>query len=581
VGESPAWLQSALKALGKNPINNIVDITNFVLLEYGQPSHAFDLDTLSGHEIVVRRARNGEALTTLDGVARTLSEQDLVIADADKAQVLAGVMGGVASGVSASTRRIFLEVAYFQPAFVRLQARRHGLSSDSSYRFERGVDPLCTQTIADHLATLIAEVAGGQVLADRLEFVSPTLSLQPTQVALRPARIARLLGIPVSHQAIQERLTGIGLGLVSSTSDTMTFSIPGFRGDLTREADLMEEVARLTDYNSIPGTLPSFPMGAGGVPPREALSREIRHTLRDLGLHEALHLRFTSRKQLAKLGLPDGDARLKPVLLQNPLSEDWEGMPTTLLPNLLQSLLHNQNNQQGDAALFEISKAFFPREKTHARDNGVREETRLALAIMGAWPQGGAGEADHPMDFYDLKGLVENLFLRLGRKVDFSPGAQEPFLHPSESCGVMAAGKNGASLGWFGILHPKTQQRFELRQTIAIAEISLDALLEAPKAPKRFQAFSTQVAATRDFNALVDEAVRHGEILKLVPKHPLVESLRLRSIYRGTGVPEGQKAMHYEVVYRHGERSLTDEEVQKAHEALKSGLLTDSRIRFK
>lgn len=587
VGESPVWLKQALKAIGKNPINNVVDATNYALFEWGQPSHAFDLDTLAGGKVVVRRAQEGESLTTLDGVARRLTPQDVVIADGEKPQVLAGVMGGVSSGVSATTRRIFLEVAYFDPATVRLQARRHGLSSDSSYRFERGIDPLSTAEVADALAALIAEVAGGTVRPGRLEFVAEGFSLKPNQVQLRPERARKHLGVTTSDAEIRRLLTSIGLAEIGNGQATgapetrLTFAIPGFRGDLTREADLIEEIARLLDYNSIPAVLPRFTMGAGGVPPREALARQIRHTLRDLGLSEALNLRFTSRKQLQKLGLGQDDPKLHPVLLLNPLSEDWEAMPTTVLPNMLQALLNNQNSQQHDVALFEVAKTFRSRPKTGPRDNGVDEEAVLCLAMMGAFPAGGWQE-EKPIDFYALKGLIENLLRRLDREVTLEVGAGAAYLHPREAM-ILRAGKTGkgAVLGHFGMLHPKARQNFDLKRPVAVAEISLDALLAAPQNVKRFTPFSTQVAAMRDFNALVAEEMGHADLLALVPKQALLESLRLRSIYRGQGVPEGHKAMHYEAVYRHAERSLTDEEVQSAHEALKKALTGDARIRFK
>jgi phenylalanyl-tRNA synthetase beta chain len=615
VGESPTWLKQALKGLGKSSINNVVDATNYVLFELGQPSHAFDLDTLAGSQVVVRLARDGESLTTLDGVARKLTPQDVVIADGEKPQVLAGVMGGVSSGVSATTRRIFLEVAYFNPATVRLQARRHGLSSDSSYRFERGIDPLGTAAAADLLAALIAEVAGGTVRPGRLECVAEGFALKAREVSLRPDRARKLLGVATSDSEIRRLLTSIGLidisaepGLAganhreatsgsaseraslerTSSEQAIRFAIPGFRGDLTREADLIEEVARLLDYNSIQGILPRFTMGAGGVPPREALAKLVRHTLRDLGLNEALNLRFTSRKQLQKLGFAVEDARLNPILLRNPLSEDWEAMPTTVLPNLLQALLNNQNSQQHDVALFEVAKTFRARPKTGPRDNGVDEDAVLCLAIMGAFPAA-SWQDEKPIDFYTLKGLIENLLRRVNREVwleaatgEAQNHSGEAHLHPREAMAVRAGrGADSRIIGHFGMLHPKVQQNFDLKRPVAVAELSLDALLDLPRNVMRFTPFSTQVAAQRDFNALVTEEIRHADVLALLPKSPLMESLRLRSIYRGQGVPEGHKAMHYEVAYRHAERSLTDEEVQAAHEAVKAALARDERIRFK
>jgi len=583
VGESPAWLKTALRSVGKTPINNVVDITNFVLLEWGQPSHAFDLDTLSGAKIEVRRAREGETLTTLDGVERRLTSQDCIIADAEKPQVLAGVMGGTLSGVSPATQRIFLETAYFQPTMVRLQARRHGLSTDSSYRFERGIDYLTTAGLSDYIAASIAEVTGGQVRRGRLESESPLHPKQAPVVPLRPDRMRKLLGVNIPTGEMAAMLAGIGIAQAENPTDgeKLYFKIPGYRGDIAREADLIEEVARLYDFNRIQGALPSFTLGAGSLTPREQLSRTLRHVLADLGLQEAMHLRFTSQKLLAKLGLPAEDIRLNPIRLQNPLSEDWEVMPTTGLPNMLQSLLHNQNNQQADVALFEIGKAFFPQPKTKARDNGNREEALLTLAMMGAWPAGDwQGEA-REVDFYILKGLIQNLFRRLHRPLRFGPGCVEPFLHPKESLDIFVQdGQESIKVGWMGILHPRSQQPFDLKRKVAVAELSLDSLLRLPEARQGFKAYSLQVASLRDFNAIVPETMRHEELLGRFHPPAILENIGLRSIYRGAGIPEGHKAMHYELVFRHPERSLTDEEVQAAHEGIKAEIAADGLIRF-
>lgn len=597
VGPSPEWLVRLLKSAGKKSINNVVDLTNFALLEWGQPSHAFDLETLAGKAVVVRRAKPGEKLKTLDGVERTLEPVDFVIADASAPQVLAGVMGGEASGVSAATKNIFLEVAYFDPRAVRAQARRHGLSSDSSYRFERGVDPLATARVGDYLAALIAEVCGGAVAPGRVEFAAPSHPAAPREVSLRPARASRVLGVPLDADRIEGLLAGLEIKAVEGKRGrepievggmdfpAIRFTIPGFRGDLEREVDLIEEVARRLDYNTIPAVLPLFPLKPVELPAGEAQARAIRATLRDLGLSEALSLRFTSRKALAGLNLAEDDPRLRDfVPLLNPLSEEWELLPTTPLPALLQALERNQNTQEQDVRLFEIGRAFYKRARTDARDSGVREEPVLGIALMGEWRESSWGGPQNilkqPVDFLRLKGLVENLLERLRVEIEWAPGSSAGFLHPVESAELKA--QSGELAGALGTLHPKVQAAYGLKLPVVLAEIYPEVLLRAPRRELKFKPFASHSGSTRDVNVVVAEAVRHAGILDALPAkvENLVES-RLNSVYRGKGVPEGHKALHYTFTYRHAERTLTDDEVNGAHETVRAALLRNPDIQIK
>lgn len=575
VGPSPEWLARALKAIGKKPINNVVDCTNFALMEWGQPSHAFDLDTLAGKAVVVRKARDGETLTTLDDEARTLKATDFVIADADKPLVLAGVMGGTESGVTDRTTNVFLEVAYFDPRAVRAQARRHALSSDSSQRFERGVDPLVTARVSDYLAALIASVCGGEgvkVAPGRVEFTSSTHAASPRVVSMRPARAAKLLGVDLDAERVTALLEGLGLKAVDRDvqGTSVRFEIPGFRVDLEREADLIEEVARRLDYNTIPAILPSFPLSPVALPPGEAQARIIRHTLRDLGLSEALTLRFTSRRALANLNLADGDPRLNAVALKNPLSEEWELLPTTPVSALLQALERNQNTQEPDVRLFELGRAFFRREKVGERDTGVHEEPVLGMALMGEWRDNPLG-ARQPVDFARLKGVIANLLARLRVELVWEPGSATGYLHPVESVTLKDA--TGRVIGALGTLHPKVQAAFGLKLPVVVAELSLDALLGASRRVLKFQPFATHPASTRDVNLVLPEPVRHGAVLAAVPADaPYLAGTRLNSVYRGQGVPEGHKALHYTFTYRHLERALTDDEVAAAHARVTAAL---------
>ncbi|MDB5103286.1 MAG: phenylalanyl-tRNA synthetase, beta subunit [Fibrobacteres bacterium] len=611
VGPSPDWLVKSLKSIGKRSINNVVDLTNFVLLELGQPSHAFDLGRIKGRKVVIRKGRDGEKLVTLDGVERKITSEDMLIADAEGPMVLAGVMGGKDSEVGPETTDIFLEVAYFNPATVRRQGRRHGLSSDSSYRFERGVDPLHTAWVADYLAGLIARWCGGKVAKGRLEKSSPEHPTSPRIVYLRPGRVNKLLGTDLRPGECVRRLEAIGLKLKDDAQargeEAMGFAIPGFRGDLEREADLIEEIARLGDYNAIPVVLPTLPLVSAGLPPGESLARTLRHHLRDAGLNEALNLRFSSRKALAKLGLAPEDPRSAYVPLRNPLSEEWEILPTTTLPALLNAAAYNQNNQEKNVRLFEIAKCFYhrPEERTD-RAPGILEEEMLYLVLAGEWadrrPWSGDPATAGPVEFHHLKGILENLLIATGIKSQYAFPGSEPYLHPVESGAILAdlappapgteilygskraAGwQKQARIGGFGILHPRVLGGFDLKGPVLVAEVSLSGLLAAVPRDRKFKAFGNFSAVSRDLNLLVDESRTHGDILSKMPvsRIPILQEARLNSVYRGTGVPAGKKALHYSFIYRHTEKTLTDEEVNKAQEKLNQELAKDPGIVFK
>ncbi len=586
VGPSPTWLKAALKSLGKKSINNVVDLTNYVLLEFGQPSHAFDLKKIHDRQITIRRSRDQEKLTTLDGIERQLAISDLIIADGNGPVCLAGVMGGLGSGVDENTTDIFLEVAYFQPAGIRRQAKRHGLSSDSSYRFERGVDPLHTAWVSDYLAASIVAMAGGEVAQGQIRIQASQHPVTHHKITLRPERVAKVLGKTLDSDTIVRYLTGLELKLVSiDDAGAFTFEIPGYRVDLEVEVDLIEELARLHNFNQIPTTLPKVALSFKALPPIEKVSRAIRHWLEAQGLQETLHLRFSARKLLDQMLLPDNDLRRKFVPLRNPLSEEWEILPSTLWPSLFNSIGYNQNNQEKTCRFFEISKAFFQTDETRGeRSSGVTEEDVLSIALTGEWKDCSWSSDAATVQFHHIKGLIENLLVALKLNAEIVPPSREAFLHPVESADiVLRKGSTFTKIGSLGVLHPQVKSNFDLKGSVVIAELSLSKILSAAFALPTFKPFGNFSASSRDINVLVDESISHGEILSKIPRQniPLLREIKLNSIYRGQGVLEGKKALHYTLVFQHAEKTLTDEEVNTAKEKVSKALLADGRIVFK
>ncbi len=593
IGPSPDWLRGTLEKVGVRSINNVVDVTNYVMLEIGQPLHAFDYHLLartgtvealkrekveatapstlqrfnaSTPIILVRRAAEGEKFTTLDGQERALRNEMLLIADEQKAIALAGVMGGQNTEIRDDTHDVLIESAYFAPTNIRRTSKALGLRSESSYRFERGADPGITEWASRRCAQLILQTAGGQLVSGVVDACAAPI--QPKEITLRHQKVNDLLGLQLRPEEIECYLAQLGLKAAQrkarALDDTgpvepLTIRVPTFRVDLKREVDLIEEVARLHGVDKIPSTPPR---GAIGSNEFDAVADEIagvRRLLAGLGLHEAQGQTLIA-DAAAKLTAPAENL----VLLAHPLSADMNALRPSLLPGLLDSLRHNVSRKNDDVALFEIGRVF-----TQAAGK-IHEERRVAVALTGRRaPSFWSGvERDAKCDAFDLKGIVEALLEYFGlRGITFGKraAATELFL---ESAAVALGGK--LVLGELGQLLPALARRYDLRDAVFLAELRLDELLARRNAVKSFKPLPHYPAIRRDIAMLVPEATTHDAVLNAVKKtKPAnLEAVELFDVFRGKNVPPGQKSLAYSFTYRAADRTLTDAEVNAAHEKL-------------
>jgi phenylalanyl-tRNA synthetase beta chain len=561
VGASPDWLRSTLEKVGIRSISNVVDVTNFVMLEIGQPLHAFDYHLIakgaSGKPtIVVRRAADNEKFTTLDGQERTLNRDMLLIADETKGIALAGVMGGQNTEINNDTKDVLIESAYFHPTNIRRTSKLLGLRSESSYRFERGADVNIADWASRRAAQLILETAGGALVPGVVDAYPK--SAEPKKVFLRFAKTDALLGIHVPADQQVKFLATLGLTETSRTPESASFEVPTFRVDIKREVDLIEEVVRLYGVDKVPSTPPR---GAIGTHPYDAVHDELaeaRRILSGLGLNEAqgqtLISDSTAKFTTAAEGL---------VALANPLSSDMNVLRPSLLPGLLDTLRHNLTRKNGELALFEVGRVFL------MQNGQVKEERRVAFALTGLRNQNfwSGLERDAKFDVFDLKGLLEEFLEQFGmRGIAYSRRAEStPLLLESAT---IQLGK--LPLGDLGQLLPTLAKKYDLRDPVLLAELNLDLLLAKRNTEKSFKSLPAFPSIRRDIAMLVPEATTHEAVSNVVrqTKPANLENVELFDVFRGKNVPEGQKSMAYAFTYRSPEKTLKDEEVNAAHERL-------------
>lgn len=567
IGPSPWWLQQRLLAVGLRPISNIVDITNFVMLEYGQPLHAFDFNKLAGGKIVVRRARPGESLVTLDGIERQFDPPMLMICDAEKPVAVAGIMGGANSEVEAKTTDILLESACFAAIGIRRTAGRLNLSTEASYRFERGVDIEGAPRAMERAVQLMVALGGGELVAGGVDYHAGVVA--PAPIILRGKRTRSLLGMELTLDQIVAALAGIEIVVEKIDDDILRVTPPSFRVDLEREVDLIEEVARIVGYNLLPTTLPMVPMIFSEQDALRELRKKVAQILISLGFYEAINYSFVTAQHVDLLGLAADDVRRQTVHLLNPLAEDQSVLRTTLLPGLLENLRRNVNHQSHDVRLFETGKVFHPRGSKQPE-----ESFRLAAVISGRRNPGApvlyAGETQ--VDLLDVKGVLTQMLNNLGLALTITcqVGVAGPELPFAEAGSVLVVMGEEKILGWCGAFSQQTLKAFGIKQQAIFVDLDLAAFADFSPQTKTFAPLPKFPFVKWDMALIVPENVVVGEMLAAIHGcgEVLIERAEIFDVFQGKNIEAGKKSIAISITYRALERTLDDETVGKIHQKI-------------
>lgn len=537
---SPKHISDRLELLGSRAINNIADASNYALFEIGHPTHAFDLDTLEGGKIIVRRAKEGETLKTLDGEERKLTPADLVIADALKPVALAGVMGGFDTMITGKTTNVLIESAWFDPAIVRQTAKRLGMHTDASHRFERGADYGITPLACDRVAELILENAGGMLEGEAIDAVARTPETRTVQ--LRRSEVKRHLGLDLPEPEIARVLGRLGFGLSGEI-----VRIPTWRLDVEREIDVIEELARIHGYNNFPNTLPSFPGGVIELPD-EPKRAKVRETLLALGYNEAISLTFVSKEDVAQFG--GGEA----LAIANPLNEEQGYLRTSLVPGMLGMISYNLNRGNNDLRLFESGDVF---EKLGEK---FEERRRVCFAATGFAEEPSVHTKGRTVNFFDLKGDLQDVLEGFTHHTVYYDTLVPDYYHPGRAARIVV---DGTTVGYVGQLHPAVAEARKLKQDVYVAEIQQERLFEHGLKQPRFHAISRYPAVERDFSFLFDDNVTFERVREAVERLDIAELADFKAVevFRGGSVPAGKYSFLVRAVFQSAERTLRDEEV--------------------
>ncbi|SFU28194.1 phenylalanyl-tRNA synthetase beta subunit [Clostridium sp. DSM 8431] len=554
VTQSPGWMQERLLEAGVRPINNIVDITNFVMLEIGEPMHAYDSRELTKGHIVVENANDGEKFTTLDEVERTLDSSFICIKDGNKTIGLAGIMGGLDSEIKDDTTEVVFECANFDGTNIRVNSKRLALRTEASGRFEKDIDPNLAEIALNRACALVCELGAGEVVDGTIDVYPEVKEISHMEVSA--SWINKFLGTEISTEEMKSALDSLEL-LTEVDNDTLKITVPTFRIDIAIREDIAEEVARIYGYDKIPTTV--FDV----TPNRENKHRDerLREVLIDAliasGLNQSISYSFTSPKVFDKIRVPEDSELRNVVKIRNPLGEDFSVMRTSTYPSMMDSLSRNYSRSNEYARLFEIGKVYIKNEDENALPT---EKNTLSIGMYGN------------CDFLDLKGVVENVLDRLGiAKAKFVRESENPTFHPGKTAGITLRGKNA---GVFGEIHPDVEENYDIETRCYVAELDLDVLFDAADVKRSYTPIPKFPAATRDIAILVDDEVLVGDIEDIIKRTggQLVEKVSLFDIYKGAQIPEGKKSIAYAIVYRDAKKSLTDKDVNKVHDKILKNL---------
>jgi len=557
IADSPLWMKARISHAGMRPISNVVDVTNYVLWSLGQPLHAFDLRTIRGGRIIVRRAYPGEELTTLDNEHRVLTDDMLVIADAERASVVAGVMGGLDSEITESTTDILLEGATFSgPSIMRTEGAL-GLRSEASTRYEKGLDPEMVPPALDMACGLFVELCGGTVSSGTVDV--RTAPQPPRRVGVRPSRVTHILGVEVPRSEIAQILTRLGCS-VGDDGESFLVLVPSYRGDLEREIDLIEEICRVYGLEQISSALPARRSGRGGLTGTQTRLRLIEDQLMGAGLSQVITYSFGDEKWPDRLRLEPGDPRRTGVRIANPLSADQSVMRTMLLPGLLATAQSNVAVREERVHIFELGRAYHPSESVLPD-----EKTFAAILVTGDWEGDSWLRCESVVDYYLLKGIVERVCAVLHCPLDYEP-AREPFLHPGRSAVVRTG--DGRPAGWLGEVHPLVLQEYDLRGPAVAAELDVSVLLDASSGIGAFKDLLAYPVVEQDLALVVDKSVPAAAVVACLRRTggELLEDVAVFDLYEGSQVPAGKKSLALRLSFRAADRTLSDAEVNELRE---------------
>ena len=566
---SPLWMQNRLRNSGIRPINNVVDVTNYVMLELGQPMHAYDYDCVADHTLIARRAKAGETLTTLDGNERELNESMLIIADTKGPIGVAGVMGGLTSEVTDKTTNVLFESAVFNGPSIRRTSKALGMRSEASGRFERGVNHKYTAYAIDRAAQLLQQICPSCKVSVGVIDVYPEPVEQRT-VTFTAEQINDYLGTSIEKDRMIDILTKLEFGITES-GDTIEALVPTWRDDVTGMPDIAEEVARIVSYDNIAPTIPVAVLSSGGMTPKKALTKEVTHYLAHAGLSQIITFSFMHKDGLTNMMLPEGDSRYTAIPILNPISEEFPYMRTTLVPAVIEAAKRNIAQQNKDLWLFETANVYEPKALPLTE---VPHERPMACGIMmGKVTEAAWNQVQRDTDFYDVKGVVDGLLAKLGlTQFDIQPSS-ESYYHPGVSAHYTV---NGVTIANYGELHPQVVKNFDLSGKVYMFEIDLEAVLSIIVPPFRYQSFSKFPGTSRDLAIVAPVSVTSGDIVALIKEHggEYLESVSIFDVYEGEHIEAGYRSLAYNLQFRSMEGTLNDEDIDGAIQAIIDALAT-------